>query len=113
MLNGDYAANKQPEHLRRSRFQDPASDQTQFFLATYPALPALTICAPYKSRWQVKLFFKWIGQHLRRKKCLRSSANAVKALVASAMASFVLIAIVNKEREPDASLHTCRPIWSV
>jgi hypothetical protein len=29
------------------------------------SLPALTICALYKSRWQVELFFKWIKQHLR------------------------------------------------
>jgi IS4 transposase len=29
------------------------------------ALPAASICALYKSRWQVELFFKWIKQHLR------------------------------------------------
>jgi len=29
---------------------------------------AATICALYKARWQVELFFKWIKQHLRIKK---------------------------------------------
>jgi IS4 transposase len=28
-------------------------------------LPALTIAALYKRRWQVELFFKWIKQNLR------------------------------------------------
>ncbi len=35
---------------------------------TTSTLPALTICALYKSRWQVELFFKWIKQHLRIKR---------------------------------------------
>src|SRR5215469_10687907 len=30
-------------------------------------MPALTICALYKSGWQVELFFKWIKQHPRIK----------------------------------------------
>ena len=34
-------------------------------------LPALTICALYKSRWQVEVFFKWIKQRLRIKRWSR------------------------------------------
>jgi IS4 transposase len=30
------------------------------FLTNQFALPALTICALYRCRWQVELFFKWI-----------------------------------------------------
>ncbi len=48
------------------------------FLTNNTALPALTIAALYKSRWQVELFFKWIKQHLRIKKFLGTSENAVK-----------------------------------
>ena len=40
--------------------------------------PAATICALYKSRWQVELFFKWIKQHLRIKQFYGTSENAVK-----------------------------------
>jgi Domain of unknown function (DUF4372)/Transposase DDE domain len=65
MLNGYYSAKKYPEHLRRIRFKDPESGKTLVFLTNNTALPALTICALYKSRWQVELFFKWIKQHLR------------------------------------------------
>ena len=34
-------------------------------------LPATTIAALYKSRWQIELFFKWIKQHLRIKTVLQ------------------------------------------
>ena len=57
MLNGFYSAKKYPEHLRRIRFKDPESGKTLVFLTNNTALPALTICALYKSRWQVELFF--------------------------------------------------------
>src|SRR6202044_3974054 len=54
-----------PAHLRRIRFKDPETGKTLVFLTNQVMLPALTICAPYKSRWQVELFFiKWIKQHL-------------------------------------------------
>jgi hypothetical protein len=63
-LNGFYISQDYPEHLRRIRFKDPESGKTLVFLTNNTALPALTIAALYKSRWQVKLFFKWIKQHL-------------------------------------------------
>lgn len=61
------------------------------------ALPALTIAALYKSRWQVELFFKWIKQNLRIKKFLGTSENAVKTQIWCAIATYVLIAIIKKE----------------
>ena len=113
MLNGHYSAKKYPEHLRRVRFKDPESGKTLIFLTNNTALPALTIAALYKSRWQVELFFKWIKQHLRIKKFLGNSENAVKTQVWCAVATYVLIAIVKKELHLDASLYTCLQILSV
>jgi hypothetical protein len=113
MLNGYYSAKKYPEHLRRVRFKDPGSGKTLIFLTNNTALPALTIAALYKSRWQVELFFKWIKQHLRIKKFLGNSENAVKTQVWCAVATYVLIAIVKKELQLDASLYTCLQILSV
>jgi hypothetical protein len=113
MLNGFYSARKYPEHLRRIRFKDPESGKTLIFLTHNTALPALTICALYKSRWQVELFFKWIKQHLRIKHFLGNSENAVKTQVWCAVATYVLIAIVKKELQLDASLYTCLQILSV
>ena len=66
-------------------------------------LPALTIAALYKRRWQVEWFFKWIKQHLRIKKYLGTSENAVKTPIWCAVSTYVLIAIVKKALQLDAS----------
>jgi hypothetical protein len=113
MLNGHYSVKKYPEHLRRIRFKDPESGKTLVFLTNNTTLPALTIAALYKNRWAVELFFKWIKQHLRVKKFLGTSENAVKTQVWCAVATYVLIAIVKKELQLDASLYTCLQILSV
>ena len=113
MLNGRYSAKKYPQHLRRIRFKDPESGKTLVFLTNHMALPALTIAALYKSRWQVELFFKWIKQHLRIKHFMGNSENAVKTQVWCAVATYVLIAIVKRELQLDASLYTCLQILSV
>ena len=113
MLNGLYSARAYPEHLRRLRFKDPASGKTLVFLTNNTSLPPLTIAALYKGRWQVELFFKWIKQHLRIKRFLGTSENAVKSQIWCAVATYVLIAIVKKEFQLDASLYTCLQILSV
>jgi hypothetical protein len=113
MLNGFYSAKAYPEHLRRVRFKDPESGKTLVFLTNNTALPALTIAALYKSRWQVELFFKWIKQHLRIKRFLGTSESAVKTQIWCAVATYVLIAIIKKELQLNASLYTCLQILSV
>jgi len=113
MLNGIHSAKKYPEHLRRIRFRDPATGKRLVFLTNNTTLPALTIAALYKSRWQIELFFKWIKQHLRIKRFFGTSENAVKTQIWSAVATYVLIAIVKKELRLDASLYACLQILSV
>jgi hypothetical protein len=113
MLNGFYSAENYPDHLRRIRFNDPETGKTLVFLTNNTTLPALTIAALYKSRWQIELFFKWIKQHLRIKRFLATSENAVKSQIWCAVATYVLIAIVKKELKLDASLYTCLQILSV
>ena len=112
-LNGFYAARDYPEHLRGIRFKDPDSGKRLVFLTNNTAISALTICALYKQRWQVERFFTWIKQHLRIKKFLGTSENAVKTQVWSAIATSVLIAIVKKEFQLDASRYTGLQILSV
>jgi hypothetical protein len=112
-LNGYYAQKHYPEHLRRIRFRDPEIAKTLIFLTNNTALDAATICALYKCRWQVELFFKWIKQHLRIKRFLGTSENAVKAQIWAAIATYVLIAIVKKELGIEASLYTFLQVLSV
>ena len=112
-MNGFYVAKAYPELLRRVRFKDPDSGKTLVFLTNNMLLPPLTVAALYKSRWQVELFFKWIKQHLRIKKFLGTSENAVKTQIWCAVSTYVLIAIVKKELQLDASLYTLLQILSV
>jgi hypothetical protein len=112
-LNGYRVAKNYPEHIRRIRFKDPETGKTLIFLTNNTTLPPLTIAALYKSRWQVELFFKWIKQHLRIKRFLGTSENAVKAQIWCAVSTYVLIAIVKKELHLDASLYTLLQILSV
>ena len=83
------------------------------FLSNQKTLPATTICALYKSRWQVELFFKWIKQHLRIKKFYGTSENAVKTQIWIAVSVYVLVAIVKKRLGLDASLYTLLQILSL
>ncbi len=93
--------------------QDPESGKTLVFITNNFSLPAATICALYKSRWQVELFFKWIKQHLRIKQFYGTSENAVKTQIWIAVSVYVLVAIVKKRLDLDASLYTLLQILSV
>lgn len=112
-MNGFYIAKDYPALLRRIRFKDPETGKTLVFLTNNTMLPALTIAALYKNRWQVELFFKWIKQHLRIKRFLGTSENAVKTQIWCAVSTYVLIAIIKKELKLDASLYTLLQILSV
>lgn len=83
------------------------------YLTNNFALPAITIFALYKARWQVKLFFKCIKQHHRIKKVFGTSGNAVKSQIWIAVSVYVLVAIVKKRLNLDASLYTLLQIFSL
>jgi len=112
-LNGHYTQCHYPDHLRRIRFKDAETDKTLVFLTNQTMLPALTICALYKCRWQVELFFKWIKQHLRIKRFYGTSENAVKSQIWISVSVYVLVAIIKKRLKLNASLYTLLQILSV
>jgi IS4 transposase len=60
---------------------------------------ALEIAQRYKERWGIELFFKWIKQHLRIKKFMGRSENAVRIQILSALISYLLVAIYQKGRD--------------
>ncbi len=61
----------------------------------------------------VAQLFKWIKQHLRIKKFYGNSENAVKSQIWIAVSVYVLVAIVKKRLNLDASLYTLLQILSV
>ena len=48
----------------------------------------------YRGRWQIELFFKWIKQHLRIKAFYGTSPNAVPTQIWTAIAVYLLVAIL-------------------
>ena len=112
-LEGFYSKQDYPTYLRRVRFNDPETGKTLVFLTNQMSLPAATICALYKSRWQVELFFKWIKQHLRIKQFFGTSENAVKTQIWIAVSVYVLVAIIRKKLNIDASLYTLLQVLSL
>ena len=60
-----------------------------------------------------QLFFKWIKQHLRIKAFYGTSENAVKSQIWIAIAVYVLVAIIKKQLQLEASLYSILQILSV
>ena len=112
-LDGFYSQRHYPQHLRRVGFVDPETSKRLVFLTNNFTLPASTICALYKARWQVELFFKWIKQNLRIKHFYGTSENAVKTQIWTAVSVYALAAIIKKELALDVSLYTFLQILSV
>jgi len=88
---------KYPKRLRRITFRDETQYRTLVFLTNNFLLPADTIAALYKARWEIELFFKWIKQNLKVKSFYGTSPNAVKSQIWVAMIVYLILAII-KER---------------
>ncbi len=104
-LTGVVSSKRYPDVLRLVVFFDEDTGKRLELLTNNLTLPSMTICALYKQRWQVELFFKWIKQHLRIKTFFGTSENAVKTQIWVAISTYVLIAIVRKRLRLDHSLH--------
>jgi hypothetical protein len=102
-----------PDKLRRVKYYDSETKKTLVFLTNNFTLPPLTICLLYRSRWQVELFFKWIKQNLRIKTFYGTSENAVKTQIWIAVSVYVLVAIMKKQLNIQASLYTILQVLSV
>ena len=113
ILKTFYSFQGYPEALRRIRYYDESLDKRLVFLTNDFDLPATTIAALYKSRWQIELFFKWIKQHLRIKTFYGTSRNAVKAQIWIAVSAYLLVAIVKKRLGIDLPLYTILQILSI
>jgi hypothetical protein len=113
VLTGQHTAHEYPATLRRVKFYDATHGKLLVFVTNHLELSALSIAALYRCRWQVELFFKWIKQHLRIKAFFGTSENAVKTQVWTAIAVYVLVAIVKKRLNSPASLYTILQILSL
>jgi hypothetical protein len=113
VLETYYSSQGYPEPLRRIRYYDENLGKRLVFLTNDFQLPATTIAALYKSRWQIELFFKWIKQHLRIKAFYGTSQNAVKAQIWIAVSVYLLVAIMKKRLGIPLPLYTILQILSI
>ena len=90
-LTGLKAAEKCPHLVRRIEMYDPEKDQVFVFLTNHLELGATTICAIYKDRWKIELFFKALKQNLKIKTFVGTSANAVKIQIWTALIAILVL----------------------
>jgi hypothetical protein len=112
LLTGPKTSTLYPAPLRRVSYYAQEIDKRFVFLTNDFMLPPLTVAALYQKRWQIELFFKWIKQHLRIKRFFGTSPNCVKTQIWTAIAVYVLIAIVKKQLRLGHSLYTILQILS-
>jgi IS4 transposase len=113
VLTGLAAQHDYPDPLRRIGYRDPETGKVLVFLTNNFTVPALTITQLYRGRWQIELFFKWIKQHLRIKAFYGTSPNAVRTQIWTAIAVYLLVAILKKRLHLEASLYTILQILSL
>ena len=105
VLTGERSKKGYPQPLRRVRYYDAVSCLELVFLTNRLDLPALTIAAIYKQRWQIELFFKWLKQNLNVKHFFGNSLNAVRSQIWIAVCTYLMVLIAHKELNADISLH--------
>jgi hypothetical protein len=66
ILTGPKTATLYPTALRRVHYYSAEREQRLVLLTNNFSIPALTVAALYRYRWQIELFFKWIKQQLLR-----------------------------------------------
>jgi transposase len=113
VLTGPKSATLYPHTLRRVHFYHAETDQRLVLLTNNFSIPAPTVAALYRYRWQIELFFKWIKQHLRIKNFFGTSDNSVKTQVWIAVAVYVLVAIIKKRLGLKHDLYTILQILSL
>ena len=91
--------------LRRVAYQDPVTKNRYVFVTNNTTWVAQTIADIYKSRWQIELFFKWIKQHLKVKRFVGRSKNAVMTQLWVAMCMYLLLAYLKFVMRLRWSLH--------
>ena len=113
VLTGPLTSRLYPLALRRVHYYSAETDQRLVLLTNNFSIPALTVAALYRYRWQIELFFKWIKQHLRIKSFFGTSDNSVKTQIWIAVTVYVLVAIVKKRLGLKQDLYTLLQILSL
>ncbi|SHK31275.1 IS4 family transposase, partial [Paramaledivibacter caminithermalis] len=92
---GNEYINKTKKKYRIIKIID-AKGKELIFVTNVFHLSSEEIAWLYKKRWEIELFFKWIKQHLKIKKFIGYSLNAVMNQIITAIIAFIMIKMVQK-----------------
>lgn len=112
MMTTFYSSKDYPSTLRRVTVKDERGERSYFLTKNFALKPQL-IADLCRQRWQLKLFFKWIKQHLRIKSCIGITENAVKTQIWIAVCTYVLIAIMKKRLHLEQTMYEILQILSL
>lgn len=101
------------EELRKIVYVAPEDGKVYIFLTNNLTARAELICELYRNRWSVKLFFKWIKQHLRIKRFWGTSENAVRIQIYCAIITYCLVAIVQHDMRLERSIYEILQILGI
>jgi len=90
-LKGFYSKQNCPYDLRIVEIWLNDKQQSMMILTNNLELPAETIAAIYKDRWQIELFFKAIKQNLKIKTFVGTSFNAVMIQIWTALIAILIL----------------------
>jgi hypothetical protein len=111
-LTGFYPKRYYAEPLRLVRYWDEEQKREFVFLTNQMHISSLQVSELYKNRRQVELFFKWLKQHLKIKKFWGSTENAVRIQIYTAICSYCLVSIVQKDMHLNRSTYEVLQILS-
>lgn len=112
-LTGYYSRKHYPAQMRLVRYWDPEQEREFVFLTNAMHISALQVAELYKNRWQIELFFKWLKQHLKIKKFWGTTENAVRIQLYTAICTYCLVAIMQRDMRLDRSTYEVLQILSI
>lgn len=112
-LTGHLSEKKYPESFRLIRYYNEEDYREFTFLTNATHILALDISNLYKKRCLVKLFFKWLKQHLKIKRFWGTTENAVRIQISVAIITYCLVAIVQHDMQLKRSTYEVLQILSI
>ncbi|HXZ17764.1 MAG TPA: IS4 family transposase [Roseiarcus sp.] len=91
---------KLPIPLRRIEMVRDEDAKTIVVITNDMQRSAVEIAQAYKFRWLIELLFRWLKQHLKLRKFLGLSPNAVKLQIYAAMIAYILLRLAAKAAKP-------------
>ena len=112
-MDGQFTREKCPDKIRRIKYWDDENKREFIFFTNALDISPMVVAEPYRQRWRIELFFKWMKQHLKIKKFWGNSENAVRIQIYSAIICYCMMAIVQKKMRIERPIYEMLQIASV